>query len=586
MRWQTTLVLAIVLAALGGFYYVYEIRLAPERERAETRKDRVFSSEPADVTDVVLERSGERIRLRREDGAWQVLEPVKARGDRAAVDELVTTVVTARSDREIAAAPASLADFGLDKPAARVSLTLKDGKQLGLLLGGKNPTGVWVYAREEDKKPVFVVGESVLRNATRPLAEFRDKTVLAFDRKDVTGLEIVTREDTIALEASDGKWKLSRPVALDADTELMRDVLDKLGAARVKEFVADAPASLAEYGLDRPLRVSVNTGRDKERATRSLLLGRLDTQKKGVYAMRSGESSVLLLPEEVWNVVPKNVAMLRDKTVVAFERGKVTRVEVESPKGAVTLVRQNDRWSVTRPEPLPADQVEAGAILMKLASLRAQAFLTEDASGIARYLAKPEVRVTLIEQGASQPTIVLLAPSPERRSGQPSAYAAVAGRGPVVLVDGSALAQLSLTINDLRDRMLLSGFEPTKVKRVRLKSGTSSMLLERSGDVEWKVLEPRRGEAKSGKVEDLLYTLRGLRWKEIAAGQEPPKYGLDAPTLEISLLRDDGAEIATVLIARRDPEHLYLKTKAASTIYAVDPKQLGELPKIPDDLQG
>jgi len=38
--------------------------------------------------------------------------------------------------------------------------------------------------------------------------------VLAFDPKDVTGLEIVTADDTIAAEAGDGRWQLIRPRAL------------------------------------------------------------------------------------------------------------------------------------------------------------------------------------------------------------------------------------------------------------------------------------------------------------------------------------------------------------------------------------
>jgi hypothetical protein len=32
MRWQTTAALALLLALLGGFFYVYEIRMAPARE--------------------------------------------------------------------------------------------------------------------------------------------------------------------------------------------------------------------------------------------------------------------------------------------------------------------------------------------------------------------------------------------------------------------------------------------------------------------------------------------------------------------------------------------------------------------------
>ena len=588
MRWQTTAVLAVILIALGAFYYVYEVRLGPEREKTEGRKGRVFTAEPADVTEVEIKRPDSVVKLKREGDGWQILEPVKARGDRGPIDETVTSVVTTRMDREIESAPTALGDFGLDKPAAEVTLRLKDGKQLGLVLGAKSPTGVWVYAREAGKPAVFVVGDSVLRDTTRPLADFRDKAVLAFDQKDVTALEIITRDDTIAVEQADGRWKLTRPRALPADGDTLRDFLEKLRAARVKEFVAEAPRSLEPFGLDRPVKVSIHTGRDKDRATKTLLFGRGDPAKKGVYAMRAGESAVVVIPDETWAAVPKNVAVLRDKTVVEVERDKVTRLEIESPKGAVTLAQENGRWKITAPEALPADQVEAGAVLFKLRELRAQAFLSEDAAGVPRYLAKPTVRVTISEQGAPAPRTLLLAPSPERRGGAPTAYAGLAGRGPVVLVDGKVLEELGRSVDDLRDRVLLSGLEPKDIKRMRVRAGGQTVVVERSGDVDWKLVEGGRGSAKAVTVDNLLYALRALKWKSIATptGDEPARYGLDAPTLEVTLLKADGAELAALLVGKRDGERAWVKLKAAPAIYAVDAKQLGEPPKVPDDFKG
>jgi len=587
MRWQTTAVLAAILIALGAFYYVYEVRLGPEREKTEGRKGRVFTAEPADVTEVEIKRPDSVVKLKREGDGWQILEPVKARGDRGPIDETVTSVITARMDREIESAPAALGDFGLDKPAAEVTLRLKDGKQLGLALGAKSPTGVWVYAREAGKPAVFVVGDSVLRDTTRPLADFRDKAVLAFDQKDVTALEIITRDDTIAVEQADGRWTLTRPRALPADGDMLRDFLEKLRAARVKEFVAEAPRSLEPFGLDRPVKVSIHTGRDKDRATKTLLFGRGDPAKKGVYAMRAGESSVVVIPDETWAAVPKNVAVLRDKTVVEVERDKVTRLEIESPKGAVTLAQENGRWKITAPEALPADQVEAGAVLFKLRELRARAFLSEDASGVPRYLAKPTVRVSISEQGAPAPRTLLLAPSSERRGGAPTAYAALAGRGPVVLVDGKVLEELGRSVDDLRDRVLLPGLEPKDIKRMRVRAGGQTVVVERSGDVDWKLVEGGRGSAKAVTVDNLLYALRALKWKSIATptGDEPARYGLDTPTLEVTLLKADGAELAAMLVGKRDGERAWVKLKAAPAIYAVDAKQLGEPPKVPDDFK-
>ena len=588
MRWQSTAILAVVLLALGAFYYVYEIRLGPEREKTEGRKGRVFIAEPADVTEVDIKRTDGVVKLKRDGEAWQILEPVKGRGDRGSIDETVASVVTARMDREIEAAPKALADFGLDKPAAEITAKLKDGKSLGLLLGAKSPTGVWVYAREADKPAVFVVGESVLRDTTRPVADFRDKTVLAFDQKDVTGLEIVTRDDTIAVEQADGRWRLTRPRALPADADTIRDFLDKLRGARVKEFVAEAPPSLALFGLDQPVRVAVNTGRDKDRATKTLLFGRADSAKKGVYAMRAGESAVLLIPDEAWTAVPKNVAMLRDKAVVEVDRDKVTRIEIESPKGSVTLAQENGRWKITAPEALPADQVEAGAVLFKLRELKAQAFLTDDAAGIPRYLAKPTVRVSIGDPGTPTARTLLLAPSPERRGGAATAYAGVVGRGPVVLVDGKALEEIGRSADDLRDRTLITGLEPRDIKRMRVRAGNQTVVVERSGDADWKVVEGPRGAAKAATVDNLLYGLRALKWKTVAAPTEaePARYGLDVPTLEVALLKADGSETATLLIGKREGDQTWVKLKAAPAVYSVDAKQLGELPKVPDDFKG
>ncbi len=536
----------------------------------------------------MIERAGEKIHVKRSGDGWDMLEPVKTRADRGTIEDVLTNLVTAKSDREIEAspAPAALADFGLDKPAARVTMTRKDGKALGLALGGKNPTGAWVYARDADRPAVLAMGESVLRDATRPVLDFRDKTVLAFDRGAVTAIEVSTRDETLAFVTADNKWTLTKPRPLRADPDVIREFLDKLSGAKAKEFAAESPASLARFGLDQPTRVTVVTGKEKDRAGRTIAFGRADADKKGVYAMRQGDATVMLVPDDLWTAVPKTLATARDKTVVEFDRDKVAKLDVTSPKGTVSLAREGNRWKIVAPEALPADQTEAGGILFKLRDLKAQAFLSEDASGVPRYLAKPDVKVTVTEEGGQSKT-VMLAASTETRGGQPSAYAGVAERGPVVLVDGKVIAELSKSVIDLRDRTLVAGLEPKDVKRVTVKAGGKSMLLERGSGDFWTVLEPSKGGAKDQKVDDLLFMLRGLRWKEIVApsAAEPAKFGFDAPSFEAALFRPDGTEIATVIIGKRDTERAYVKTKSGPAVYAVDPKLLGDLPKVPDDLK-
>ena len=585
MRWQTTLIAAILLVIVGGFYYVYEIRLGPDREKAETRKGRVFAFETTDVTGITLRRPDSSVKAVREGDGWQLVEPLKAKGDRGPIEETLTTVVTAKMDREIDAAPKALTDFGLDKPAAEVAMTLKDGREVALLVGAKSPTGVWVYAKERDKPNVFVLGESVLRDATRPVADFRDKVLVSFSRADVSGVEIVTPAESIAVEPDGSKWKITKPIARPADADTVSDVLEKVGAARVREFVAEAPGNLATYGLDRPLRLVIHTGKEKDRASKAVLFGKTDEAKKGVYAMREGETSVLLVPEEVVKAVPQSTASLRDRTLVAFEREKITRYEIESPKGNVTVVREKDAWRITAPEALPADQVEAGAVLMQLRTLRAQAFLTDDGSGIARFLAKPEVKVTIHQEGGAA-TTVLLAPAPDKRGGQATAYAAIAGQGPVVLVDGKSLEAVTRGAKDLRDRRIFADLQPKDVTRVRIKAGGQTAVLERSGDAQWKMMEPAKAGAKSARIEDLLYTLRGLKWDDTVApaADTPARWGFDAPALDVELFKSGGAEAGRLIVGKREGDRFYGQA-GKGPVYAIPARQLGDIPKNTDEFK-
>lgn len=590
MRWKTTLGLGLIFLALVTFYYFYEVRWSPERERVAEAKGRLWSVEAKDVEEVVFKRKADTVRLKHEGDEWVLLDPVKAKADRSVVRDMITNLVMAKMDREIDPRPAKLADFGLDSPVADITVKVK-GKSdlLTLVLGGKNPTGVWVYGKTKDKPAVFLLSDFVLRDLTKPVADFRDKTILAFDRKDVAGLEIKIDGDLLVAEPeAEMKWKVTKPVSLRADWEAISDFLDKLRFTKVKQFVAEAPRSLAPYGLDRPTRVTISLRREKDRTSQALLFGKPDSAKKGVYAMRPGETSVLLVGDDLWAALPKNVGALRDKTVLDYDRGKVAGLELESPKGKVTLAKEGEKWRITAPEPLKADDGEVGGLLFKLREMRATGFLGEGPGAIDRYLGKPEVKISLRELGATGAKILLLGPSPDKRSGRAMAYAAVAGQGPVMLVDAKFLQDLSKSATDVRDRALFAFFDPKDVKRLRVKSGGQVMSVERKGEVDWRVTEPKAGKAKEDKVTDLLYNLRSLRWKDLVSpkGDDAARYGLDAPVLEVTLFKADGKELVSLAVGRKDADKVYVRTGASPAIFSLDPKQLGDLPKIPDDLQG
>lgn len=590
MSSKTLIALLVLLAGLGGFFLYDTYWLTPARDDRERTRGRLWVVEPKDIEAITIARQDDTIRLKRAGDGWEMVEPVKARGDQVAVDGLAATLATLRVDREIDPDPASVADFGLDSPSVEVTLEVRDRTDpLRLFLGSKSPTGAWVYGREGSRPAVVALSQFAASDAGRPVADFRDKTVLAFDRTNVTGIELDVDGQRIALEPEEGeRWRIVRPGPYPADGDMVADLLDRLASARVREFVAEEAVSLAEYGLDRPATVTLVLGRDKDRTQTGLLVGRVDADRKGVYVMRVGEPPVMLVPEEVSTAVPRTVAALRDKVVVAYAYDKVNRVEIESPRGTVTVERDGPGWKIASPEPLNADAGAVNSLLWRIRDLRATGFLAEDAADIPRYLSAPEVTVKLWEEGRDEPRTLLVSASPDTRGGAPAAVAAVAGQGPVMLVDGKALEELARTATDLRDRTLFPAFEVSDVTEVRVAAGDRRVTVERRGDRDWRVTEPEQGAARDVRVTDLLLTLRGLRWKDIASatGDEGARYGLDRPEAEVTLLGKDGGEIASLLVGKQDGDITYVRLKASPTVYTLDSKAIADLKKAPGEIPG
>ena len=244
MSWKTIAVLLVLALGLGAYFYYDTYWLVPAREKAESVKGRLWTIEPKDVEAVSIKRASDTIRLKRVEGGWEMLEPVAARGDRGPIDEVITSLATARVDREVAANPAKLAEFGLDPAAAEVRIEVKGRPEpLTLLVGAKSPTGAWVYAKEGAKPAVVTLSEVTARDVERPAADFRDKTIMAFDRKAVTGIDLEVDGQSFSVAADEpGKWRIVKPSVYRADADMIADFLDKLESAKAKEFVpAGAP---------------------------------------------------------------------------------------------------------------------------------------------------------------------------------------------------------------------------------------------------------------------------------------------------------------------------------------------------------
>jgi hypothetical protein len=115
-RWILNLGLALLVSALALLIY-----FKPGSEDLDTPPP-LTALHPDAVTRMRVERSDkETLVLEKLDGVWRMLEPVRARASPINMTSLLR-LATARSEFTVAADPATLDKYGLDKPAARVWL--------------------------------------------------------------------------------------------------------------------------------------------------------------------------------------------------------------------------------------------------------------------------------------------------------------------------------------------------------------------------------------------------------------------------------------------------------------------------------
>jgi len=407
------------------------------------------------------------------------------------------------------------------------------------------------------------------------------KQLFKAEEKDVQKISIKKRDDQFVIQREGTGWRLIEPVQAKAETTEITALLQSLLTVREERTIDQQPKSLGEYGLERPaIQLTVSLKGDKPPLV--LLLGDKNPSGFSVYAKRGDQQAIFLVADTVRIRLDRKAADFRDKTVLALDPDKVKQVELVSKGRSVNLSNAGaDTWELTQPIKARADAAAIRQLLWSIKEARVREFLPSGADAKRRYgLDHPDLMVGLTDGDASKRLLLKKAPDPKV-----GLYAlAEPGEG-VVAIDARLLTDLSKSPFDLRDRSLLR-FETTEVKAVQLRRGEQSLKLTKEGDI-WKLTSPTQADAQAGKVYELLYALKELRYTELVneRGGDLARYGLKAPQAEVELSTTGGSPLPTLLIGKSEKDRLYAKLSTDPAVYAIDPKFLDRLPKGPDALR-
>jgi hypothetical protein len=253
---KSTLLLVLMAAALGGAVWYLEFKREKPAEDAATASKPVFSFKQEDVTALTLTRGGETLRVEKHGAAWRMTQPVEAAADEGAVEGLLGSLSYARVSKTIAVTPPGSADalkaFGLDAPMIALEMKLKSGATHRLRLGAKDFTGSNVYALADSAPDVALLPADVLSSSDKPVLEFRDRRIAAFDEENLVRMRMKNEHGTlVAAKNAEGKWIVSEPAAMKSREVESGRVFNALREARA-EAILDSPTPADRARLSRP----------------------------------------------------------------------------------------------------------------------------------------------------------------------------------------------------------------------------------------------------------------------------------------------------------------------------------------------
>jgi hypothetical protein len=382
---RSTVALLVVL--IGLFAYIYFVTWKKPADDGGGKQDKVFASVQADKIDALNIRSasGDTTTLKKENGNWQVSEPITARADESEVSGITSALTSVNVVRVIDENPTDLKDYGLTEPRIDVGFkTTGDKEYRHLLIGEKSPTGADLFAKRDSEKRVFLIPAFQETTFNRSTFELRDKTLLKFERDKVDSVEVNAGGKSLQVTKDAGEWKLAKPLQVRADYGSVEGLIGRLQTVQMKSVVTgDASAAdLKKYGLDKPA-ATVNLNVGSARAT-LLIGGKADDNT--VYARDASKPAVMTVESSLADELKKGADDYRRKDVFEFRAYNANRLEIVRNGQTVVFEKVKgqgnnaaDKWRRVSPSAGDVDKDKMDGLLSKLANMRAASFVESTA---------------------------------------------------------------------------------------------------------------------------------------------------------------------------------------------------------------
>jgi hypothetical protein len=341
MRTKTALIYLAVVAALGVYFYYFEVVRPTSRTEQKETALRLFLIDKDKITSLQLDTGDPKPISIRKNGQWHIVEPIHSPVDEFAVRELLTSLTSLKMEREVKKSADDLQPYGLEKPLLHLSFSASNSRH-HLRIGAKAPVGNLYYASGDQKNRVVLIGASQQQSLNKSLFDLRRKEVFTFEKDEVNTVAVERAEDELIIKkVQNERWQSDAKPGVKIKTSKVDNLLNRLLWLRATGFLDKEGDTVSQLGL-APAKIRVSLSSKQQ--TQTLLLGD-STKDHSVYAKGAGLTGIALVKDELLEQLPAGLTDLEDRTLLLFDVDQVEDIELQLDGETYGLERHEEKWN-------------------------------------------------------------------------------------------------------------------------------------------------------------------------------------------------------------------------------------------------
>lgn len=258
--------------------------------------------------------------------------------------------------------------------------------------------------------------------------------------------------------------------------------------------------------------------------------------------------------------------------ILAIPEDQLAQLEIKRADGKNTTLKKTDKWQITAPEAMGADQDAINSIATTIAGLTADAIVDEKPADLATYgLNSPQVVLTVTKKDGKSTTLKV---GDEMATGS-GYYAMIDGDPKLYTIASYNKTSIDKTTVDLRDKRLVA-FDPDKLTRVELTAKGGSVEFGKNAQNEWQIVRPKPLRADNWAVEELVRKIKDAKMDASVLEEDSKKAaGNFASGTKIAVAKvTDAAGTHEIEVRKKDSDY-FAKGSAMAGVHKVT-NELGE----------